>query len=201
MSRRKNSASNSADVGLQAEVWRTAGALCSSSMDAAEYAPGANSRNDMSAPTFLDLFSGCGGFTLGLLRSGLRCLAAVDIDPFAVATPRANLIDRRHHGLPMVATALERDLRRFKPDALATLIGTDRVDVTVGGPPCQGFSTARQVDGANHGAARIQSFPDWFYFPSPRTDNRRHRIRPNPYASSCPILPAAPPTWWRAGSG
>jgi hypothetical protein len=28
------------------------------------------------AQTFLDLFCGCGGFTLGMIRSGLRCLAA-----------------------------------------------------------------------------------------------------------------------------
>ena len=31
------------------------------------------------------------------------------------------------------------------------LIAPERVDLIVGGPPCQGFSKARQVDGANHG--------------------------------------------------
>ena len=35
----------------------------------------------VNAPTFLDLFCGCGGFTLGMLRSGMRCLAAIDRDP------------------------------------------------------------------------------------------------------------------------
>jgi DNA (cytosine-5)-methyltransferase 1 len=42
------------------------------------------------APTFIDLFCGCGGFTLGLTRAGLRCLAAIDFNPEAVATLRAN---------------------------------------------------------------------------------------------------------------
>jgi DNA (cytosine-5)-methyltransferase 1 len=95
------------------------------------------------APTFLDLFCGCGGFSLGMERAGFRCLAAVDFNPEAVATFRENF--------PGVAHALERDLTQFPPEALADLIGADRVDVLTGGPPCQGFSGARKVDGANHG--------------------------------------------------
>ena len=46
----------------------------------------------MKAQTFLDLFCGCGGFTLGMIRSGMRCLAALDVDPAAVATLRDNNI-------------------------------------------------------------------------------------------------------------
>lgn len=93
--------------------------------------------------TFLDLFCGCGGFTLGLERAGFRCLAAVDFNPEAIEVFRANLVNVPH--------VLERDLTEFSPTDLEALIGTNRVDLIVGGPPCQGFSTARQVDGANHG--------------------------------------------------
>lgn len=117
-----------------------------------------DAQNDVKAQTFLDLFCGCGGFTLGMMRSGLRCLAAIDLDPAAIATLRTNLVDRDHSGLPIVAHALERDLKKFQPDQLAALIGTDHVDIIVGGPPCQGFSTARQVDGANHGT-RLKKDP------------------------------------------
>ncbi len=96
-----------------------------------------------SKPTFIDLFCGCGGFTLGMERAGFRCVAAVDFNAPAVETLRRNLTHIKY--------VLERDLTQFRPDELAALTGVNSVDVIVGGPPCQGFSTARQVDGANHG--------------------------------------------------
>jgi DNA (cytosine-5)-methyltransferase 1 len=94
--------------------------------------------------TFIDLFSGCGGFSLGLTRAGLRCVAAIDFNPEAVEVFRVNFPDVPH--------VLEKDLSAYSPSKLAALIGSDRVDVIVGGPPCQGFSTVRQVDAANHGS-------------------------------------------------
>ena len=39
-------------------------------------------------PTALDLFSGCGGLTLGLKQGGFKVLGAVDIDPLSVETYR-----------------------------------------------------------------------------------------------------------------
>jgi len=105
----------------------------------------------MNGLTCLDLFCGCGGFTLGMQRAGFDVLAAVDFNAEAVATLNVNLSDLEHPGLIPVKYALERDLTKFRPKELAALLGTGSVDVIVGGPPCQGFSTARQVDGANHG--------------------------------------------------
>jgi len=93
--------------------------------------------------TFLDLFSGCGGFSLGLESAGLKCLAAIDFNEPAIQTFKMN-----HPGVPH---ALVRDLTKFHPEHLDELLGDRRVDLIVGGPPCQGFSKARQVDGANHG--------------------------------------------------
>jgi DNA (cytosine-5)-methyltransferase 1 len=97
----------------------------------------------VSLPTLVDLFAGCGGFSLGMERAGFHCIAAIDFNPEAVATFRSNF--------PNVPQVLERDLTKFPPSELAQLIGTNRVDVIAGGPPCQGFSGARKVDGANHG--------------------------------------------------
>lgn len=94
-------------------------------------------------PTFIDLFCGCGGFSLGLKRAGFKGLAAIDFNHEAVEVLKANFKDIPH--------VLEKDLTTFSPADLRTLIGVDEVDLIVGGPPCQGFSTARQVDGANHG--------------------------------------------------
>ena len=90
-------------------------------------------------PTFIDLFCGCGGFTLGMERAELQCLAAIDFNPQAVQVFKANF--------PHIPNALEKDLTQFAPAELEKLIGTRTVDVIVGGPPCQGFSQARQRDG------------------------------------------------------
>ncbi len=116
-------------------------------------------------PTFIDLFCGCGGFTLGMLRAGFRCLAAVDFNAQAVAALRANLQAKSPTGLPPVGFALEADLTQLSPTTLGAIIGADSVDVIVGGPPCQGFSTARQRDGSNHGTERLKE------------DSRRHLFR------------------------
>jgi DNA (cytosine-5)-methyltransferase 1 len=93
---------------------------------------------------FLDLFCGCGGFSLGMERAGFHCLAAIDFNPEAITVFKANF--------PSVPHVLQKDLTKFPPEQLAKLLKTSTVDVIVGGPPCQGFSTARQVDWANHGS-------------------------------------------------
>lgn len=98
--------------------------------------------------TYLDLFSGCGGFSLGLEWAGLKGLAAIDFNEPAIQTFRAN------H--PNVPHALVRDLTKFHPEQLDKLLGDKRVDLIVGGPPCQGFSKARQVDGSNHGERLVE---------------------------------------------
>ncbi len=93
--------------------------------------------------TFIDLFCGCGGFSLGMENAGLQCLAAIDFNKEAIAVFQENFSHVPH--------ILEKDIIRFSPNELNQLIGGAKPDVIVGGPPCQGFSTARQVDGANHG--------------------------------------------------
>ncbi len=120
---------------------------------------------DCNMPTFIDLFSGCGGFTLGMQRAGFDCLAAIDFNSEAVSTLRANLQTKSPTGFNPVGYALNADLTTLAPEVLAAVIGTRTVDVIVGGPPCQGFSTARQRDGSNHGTERL------------RADPRRHLFR------------------------
>ncbi len=71
-------------------------------------------------------------------RAGFRCVAAIDSNHEAIDVFGANFRS--------VAHALQKDLRKFGPAELEALIGSLTIDVIVGGPPCQGFSTARQVD-------------------------------------------------------
>src|SRR5215211_7364029 len=74
--------------------------------------------------TVLDLFCGAGGLSLGLARAGLTTILAVDNNRAALQTYSANL--GRH--------AIEQDLSKEVTLPEATVV--------VGGPPCQGFSSA-----------------------------------------------------------
>jgi DNA (cytosine-5)-methyltransferase 1 len=85
----------------------------------------------MSSPTFLDLFSGAGGLSLGLEQAGWTCLAAIDSWDDAVETYRANLQGHAAHAV---------DIQEVDIAWLAKNL-TDRPDWVVGGPPCQGWST------------------------------------------------------------
>lgn len=84
--------------------------------------------------TFVDLFSGAGGMSLGLGAAGLRPILAVDVEEWACETYRLN-----HPVLP-ADRVLARDLRKMAPDEAVRLLNELRPDLIVGGPPCQGFS-------------------------------------------------------------
>lgn len=115
-----------------------------------------DAESNLGALTFIDLFCGCGGFSLGLQRAGFKCLAAIDFNKEAVETFKANFGNE--------TKALCKDLTKFPPIKLSKILGLNSVDVIVGGPPCQGFSNVRQVDSANHG-------------PRVRRDKRRYLFR------------------------
>lgn len=98
--------------------------------------------------TFIDLFSGCGGFSAGLEQAGMNCLAGIDHNEQAIQTFKANHSDS--------TIALVKDMTQFQPKELERLIGRNCVDVIVGGPPCQGFSSARQYSGSNSGERLVE---------------------------------------------
>lgn len=97
--------------------------------------------------TYVDLFSGCGGLSLGLGYAGWKGVFAVEKDEMAFNTFKTNMIDRNapyaHFDwpdwLPIKATTIQTLLKKY-PDQLEKLKGT--VDLIAGGPPCQGFSLA-----------------------------------------------------------
>ncbi len=82
--------------------------------------------------TFIDLFSGCGGLSCGLEMAGHRCLLGVDADKDALASFAAN-----HHE----AAIYLGDIKKLSEKKLRHLLHGQTVDMVVGGPPCQGFST------------------------------------------------------------
>lgn len=91
----------------------------------------------------LSLFSGAGGLDVGLDRTGRFQLdACVELHPTFCATLRRN----RDAGLfgSLETRVLEADLAQVGPDELLGRLGLapGDIDVVVGGPPCQAFSTA-----------------------------------------------------------
>ncbi len=95
---------------------------------------------------YIDIFSGCGGISLGLYNAGLKGLFAVEKHPDAFQTLKHNLIDTRAHfawpdWLPIKDWDINK-LLKSKFVELSKLQG--QVDLIVGGPPCQGFSVAGQ---------------------------------------------------------
>lgn len=84
----------------------------------------------------IDLFSGCGGLSLGLKDAGFRVAAAVEIDAKAQATYRLNHPDVRLY---------EQDIRKLDPEGVLKEVGLKRgqLDLLAGCPPCQGFSRLR----------------------------------------------------------
>lgn len=87
----------------------------------------------------LDLFCGAGGLSTGLRAAGFEIAYGVDLDEDACTTYEAN-----HPGTGVEAA----DITKLSPAALRKRAGGD-VDVVVGGPSCQGFSSAgrRHVEG------------------------------------------------------
>lgn len=89
-------------------------------------------------PRVLDLFSGCGGLSLGFSAAGFEIVAAIDNDPIASASYGTNF----HADDPL--HAVHRDITSTTPAQFVRTLKLGRVaeafDVVIGGPPCQAFA-------------------------------------------------------------
>src|SRR3989344_5198731 len=79
----------------------------------------------------IDLFSVCGGLSFGFEQAGFNVLLGIDswgisLETFAYNRPNAK--------------TLEADISKINGADIKKLIGNKKIDVIVGGPPCQGFS-------------------------------------------------------------
>jgi len=81
--------------------------------------------------TVLDLFSGIGGFSLGLERAGFKTVAFCEIDN------KAAQVLRKHWPTTIVFD----DVHKLNKDIL-DLFGYEKIDVICGGFPCQDISLA-----------------------------------------------------------
>lgn len=93
--------------------------------------------------SYIDLFAGCGGMSLGLYESGLTGLFAIERNRTAFGTLKYNLIDARSHfDWPEWLPIKEYDINYVINHYSRKLSMMNKVDLVVGGPPCQGFSLA-----------------------------------------------------------
>lgn len=83
----------------------------------------------------IDLFSGCGGMTLGFGWAGFNSVLASDIDENCKKTFATNFPE-----IPFLCG----DLSEFTKVEFDKIISNKEIDVIIGGPPCQGFSLANK---------------------------------------------------------
>lgn len=93
---------------------------------------------------YMDMFSGCGGISLGFLTAGFTPVASIEMDPWAAKSHGANFGSRSVGG-DKAAHHSPRDAVTETADSvfgdLGLLGATDhQIDVLVGGPPCQAFA-------------------------------------------------------------
>lgn len=93
--------------------------------------PNRQLENDQSSYFMVDLFSGCGGFSVGFESAGFKSILAIDIHP-----PSLETFAKNHPGS---ATILG-DIRKIPTEMVLKALDGKHVSIVTAGVPCQGFS-------------------------------------------------------------
>ncbi len=86
--------------------------------------------------TYIDLFSGAGGFSLGFDNMGFQHIFSIDIEP--------NFCKTYHYNFPN-HNLIQKNICELTDNEIKLLINKKKIDVVIGGPPCQGFSIAGNI--------------------------------------------------------
>ncbi|WP_323190765.1 DNA cytosine methyltransferase [Halostella sp. PRR32] len=104
--------------------------------------------------TYVDLFAGAGGLSVGLERAGFDLIHAVEVDEDA----RETFAENREGWVPEDITG---DIREADKAEVTDIVGRDSVDLIAGGPPCQGFSEVVSPDGSDDRNHLFVNFINW----------------------------------------
>ena len=85
----------------------------------------------MDKKTVVDLFCGCGGLSYGFINAGYEVLLGVDNEPKALETFKKN-----HKNSSIICG----DISKIGKKEIKAITGKRKIDVLIGGPPCQGVS-------------------------------------------------------------
>jgi len=98
--------------------------------------------------TFIDLFAGCGGLTEGFYKQGFKALTHVEFDHYACESLRTRM---KHYGYPEnEISVLEKDITNEDIlDSVEKEIKNETVDLLIGGPPCQAYSSLGRAKDEN----------------------------------------------------
>ena len=90
----------------------------------------------MSTYKFIDLFCGCGGLSKGFTLAGFESVGGIDFNVAAIKTFNENFPGSKGICCDLLEMGVDRIKEEFGD--LST------IDVIIGGPPCQGFSSANR---------------------------------------------------------
>lgn len=120
--------------------------------------------------SYIDLFAGCGGLSLGLCNAGWKGIFAIEKSPDAFATLKHNLINNKAHfswvhWLDKTNLDIDAVIRDHEKE-LKAMRGA--VDLVVGGPPCQGFSVVGRREENDERNNLVNSYIDFIKLVRPK---------------------------------
>ena len=93
--------------------------------------------------TFIDLFAGCGGMSEGFYKLGYKALAHVEIDKYCCETLRERMKYYGYSSEDIDKSVIHQDITSEAViNQLHNAVGDHSVDLIIGGPPCQAYSSA-----------------------------------------------------------
>ena len=93
--------------------------------------------------TFIDLFAGCGGMSEGFYKLGYKALAHVEIDKYCCETLRERMKYYGYSIEDIEKSVIHQDITSEAViNQLHNAVGDHSVDLIIGGPPCQAYSSA-----------------------------------------------------------